>query len=67
MAKGRNYITAQHPERGELFAGFDPTVRFVVPRVAESRFSARLAPFKSRAEAAAALIAEGCSAELVGA
>jgi hypothetical protein len=64
MARGSNDITARHPQRGELFAAFDPAVHHIAGRVAESRFGARLAPFRSHAEAEAALVAEGCELEV---
>jgi hypothetical protein len=44
-----------------LWAAFDPSVHHISAKVGESRWAARLAPFKSRVEAQAALIAEGCS------
>jgi hypothetical protein len=49
------YLTSHHPERGTLYAAFDPAVLHVAGAVAESRFAARLAPFKSEEEAKAAL------------
>jgi hypothetical protein len=65
MAKGRNYITAQHPQRGLLFAAFDAAVHHISGKVADSRFGARLAPFKSRAGAEAALVEAGCQLDRV--
>jgi hypothetical protein len=60
MKRNSNVLTAEHPTRGLLWAAFDPSVHHIVGKVAESRFSARLAPFKSREQAETALIAEGC-------
>jgi len=51
-------LTAEHPS-GTLWAAFDPAVHNITGRVAESRFGARLAPFRSRDEAEAALHAAG--------
>lgn len=55
-------LTAAHPKLGTLWASFDPTVHHIVGRVAETRFGARLAPFRSEQEAEAALIAAGALA-----
>lgn len=44
-------ITAEHPKRGTLWAAFDPSARFIVPKIGESRFAARLAPFPDEATA----------------
>lgn len=55
----RNYITAEHSERGTLFAAFDPFVHHLTGCVADSRFAARMSPFKSEAEAEQALTAAG--------
>lgn len=52
-------VTAEHPETGRLYAAVDPAVRFVEGGVRDSRFAARLAPFRSAADAEAALIAAG--------
>lgn len=57
----RNYLTAEHPERGTLFAAFDPAVHHLTGRVEDSRFGARMAPFKSEAEAEQALAAAGAN------
>ena len=62
-----NYIVGEHRERGALYAAFDSTVHHIEGRVCDSRFSARMAPFKSRDEAEAALRAAGCAAERVAA
>jgi hypothetical protein len=59
MKKSKNLLTAQHPEGGILWAAVDPAVHHITGRVSDMRFGARLAPFKSRAEAEAALIAAG--------
>jgi hypothetical protein len=65
MKRSSNLLTAEHPTRGLLWASFDPSVHHIVGKVAEGRFAARLAPFKSRAEAEAALEAAGCKLERV--
>lgn len=56
----RNLLTANHPERGLLWAAVDPSVHHIEGRVSDMRFGARPAPFKSRADARAALEAAGC-------
>lgn len=53
-------ITAEHPERGTLYAAIDPAARHVTPCVAERRFPAFCSPFPSEDAARAALLAEGC-------
>jgi hypothetical protein len=60
MKRISNVLTGEHPTRGLLWASFDASVHHIIGKVAESRFSARLAPFKSLEEAETALIAEGC-------
>jgi hypothetical protein len=60
MKRGSALLTAEHPTRGLLWASFDASVHHITGKVRDSRFGARLAPFKSRAEAVAALEAEGC-------
>lgn len=57
--KASNLLTAEHPERGTLWAAVDPSVHHIEGRVSDMRFGARLAPFRSRAEAVAALEAAG--------
>lgn len=54
-----NYITAEHAERGTLYASFDASVHHLTGTVAESRFAARMSPFKSEAEAEQALVSAG--------
>lgn len=53
-------LTGQHQTSGKLWAAVDPTVHHVEGEVRETRFGARLAPFRSVDEAQAALIAVGC-------
>lgn len=53
------FLTATHPKHGTLWAAIDEDVHHLTGRVAERRFAAFLAPFKSEAEAAAALIDAG--------
>ena len=52
-------ITAEHPERGTLYASVDQQVHHVEGSIAERRFGAFLRPFRSAEEAEAALIAAG--------
>ena len=54
------FVTATHPARGALWAAIDERTHHLEGRIAERRFTAFLAPFKSREEAEAALIAAGC-------
>ena len=58
MRKSNNLLTAEHPSRGTLWAAYDPSVHHIVGGMRETRFGARLAPFKCRADAEAALQAE---------
>lgn len=60
QSKPDKFVNAPHAERGMLWAAIDPNAHHLQGRVAERRFSAFLAPFKSRAEAEAALLAAGC-------
>lgn len=62
-AKPDKFLTAPHPELGTLWAAIDANTHHLEGRVAQRRFSAFLAPFKSRPEAEAALIAAGCTLE----
>ena len=55
-----HHIAAQHLQRDTLYAAFDPTVHHVTGMVAESRFSARLAPFRNEEVAKSALARVGC-------
>jgi hypothetical protein len=54
-----NLLTAAHPKQGTIWAAVDPSVHHIEGAVRDSRFGARLAPFKSRADAEAALVAAG--------
>lgn len=65
MRKRSNLLTASHPERETLWASFDASVHHVTGEVRDSRFGARLAPFKCRADAEAALVAAGGKLEAV--
>lgn len=53
------FVTAEHPQHGTLWACVDPEAHEGEGRVAERRFVAFLAPFKSEEDAAEALIAAG--------
>lgn len=56
-------LIAEHPERGRLFAAVDPSVHHIEAGIRDSRFGARLAPFRTREEAEAALVAAGAVLE----
>lgn len=53
------FLTAEHAERGDLWAAWNPDIRHVEPGVRCSRFSARLAPFTSEDDARHALVEAG--------
>lgn len=59
----KHLLRASHPARGTLWAAIDPDVHHIEPEVRDSRFGARLAPFRSLGEAKAALIAAGALLE----
>ena len=62
MAKASStIISGEHDTLGRLFAAVDPAARYVQPKVSELRFAALLTPFKSVAEAEAALVEAGAS------
>jgi len=61
MAKPDKFVTATHPALGTLWACVEPTAVYPVGKVAERRFAAFLTPFRSRADAEAALAAAGCT------
>lgn len=61
MAKSSSLIAGRHPTLGVLYAAVDPEARYVQPKVSELRFAALLTPFRSEAEAEAALIEAGAS------
>jgi hypothetical protein len=63
MAKSSNLIMGKS-EAGTVFAAFDAAARFSEARIADTRFGALLSPFKSEADARAALAA--ADAEVVG-
>lgn len=56
-------LVGYHAELGDLYAAFDPEAQHVEPGVRNSRFGARLAPFRTRGEAERALLAEGAVIE----
>ena len=64
MAKPDKFVTATHPELGTMWACVEPTAVYPVGQVAERRFAAFLTPFRSRADAVAALRAAGCKPAL---
>lgn len=57
---GSGFVTASHPALGTLWAALDERTHHLEGRIAERRCGAFLAPFRSREEAEAALIAAGC-------
>jgi hypothetical protein len=59
VANPKRLLTATHPELGMLWAAVDPFVHHIEGAVRESRFAARLAPFRSEADAKAALSEAG--------
>jgi hypothetical protein len=59
MARAECFAVASHPQRGRLWAAVDANTVQSEGRVAERRFSAFLAPFRSLAAAQAALVAAG--------
>jgi hypothetical protein len=61
MAKRSKIISGEHPMLGTLYAAVDPEARYVQPKVSELRFAAMLTPYRSAAEAEAALIEAGAS------
>ena len=63
MARGgARYITAEHPERGTLWACVDGSCVYPEGKIAERRFGAFLTPFRSEDAARAALASEGAQA-----
>jgi hypothetical protein len=63
MSGSAGLLAAEHPERGRLFAAFDPAAHHVAAEVRPSRFGARMAPFHDAPSAKAALIAVGAKVE----
>lgn len=59
------FVTASHPARGTLWAAIDEHAHHLTGQVAERRFNAFLAPFRSRADAEAALVSAGGKIERV--
>ncbi|HZG10155.1 MAG TPA: hypothetical protein VEZ70_14360 [Allosphingosinicella sp.] len=55
------FIEAPHPTRLRLVACVDEAATYVSAQVCEFKFSATLAPFKSEADARAALEAAGAN------
>lgn len=54
-----NFLTAKHPERGQLWVAIDPEALCSAPAIAERRFASYLAPYESAEAARAALIEAG--------
>ena len=57
----RRFVTGTNADGATLWAGVDPTVHHIEGRVAERRFGAFLAPFRTIEAAEAALIAAGAT------
>ena len=55
-----SFLTASHPERGLIWASYDPDALCSAPAVADRRFPAYMAPHESEAAARAALVDAGC-------
>ena len=53
------FLTASHPQRGTVWAAYDPDALCTAPAVCDRRFSAYVAPHKSQDLARAALIDAG--------
>ena len=53
------FLIGKHPERGLLWAAIDGNVRYLEPRITETRFAAYFAPFPSADEARTALLSAG--------
>lgn len=53
------FLIGHHPRRGLLWASIDTTSHHLEGQVAERRFAAYLAPYRSEEDARAALIAAG--------
>ncbi len=53
------FLIAEHPTRGQLWAAVDGNARFLKAEIAPTRFSAYLAPFTTEEDARAALTAAG--------
>ena len=58
-AKTSSIIAGKLPDAGNLFAAVDGSAHHVEAKVGETRFAALLAPFRTDAEAKAALAAAG--------
>ena len=61
MAKSSSIIAGKHPDAGDMCAAVDPAARYCESKVAEMRFAALLTPFRSEADALAALTAAGAT------
>jgi hypothetical protein len=55
------FLVGKHPQQGILWAAIDPNVRYLEPRITETRFAAYLAPFTDVEAARQALIAAGAT------
>ena len=56
------FLIGQHPDRGALWAAIEPAAHHVNASIADRRFAAYMAPFRSEAEARVALVAAGANA-----
>lgn len=59
MPDRTSIITGEHPALGTLHAAVDPAAAYVQGKVSELRFACLLSPFKTEADAEAALVAAG--------
>jgi hypothetical protein len=55
------FLVGKHPQQGILWAAIDPNVRYLEPRITETRFAAYLAPFIDEETARQALINAGAA------
>jgi hypothetical protein len=61
VAKSANLIMGKLPDAGNLFGAVDGSAHHVQGKVGETRFAALLSPFRSEADALAALKAAGAT------
>jgi hypothetical protein len=61
MARSANIVAGKVTAGDYLYAAHDSAARYCQSRVAEMRFAALLTPFKSEADAKAALAAAGAT------
>ena len=59
MPDRTSIITGEHPTLGTLHAAVDPAAAYVEGKVSELRFACLLSPYRTVADAEAALVAAG--------